>query len=340
MNIGVDGIAGRYFEAGSSRYGDARLTHIDGVVSISVENDSRVITWGASICDVFIPVAGLPRRVEFPDGAAFEVGDTPEVEAFFSAMGASKGPRVGFRSHPKLMTLIVIAAIAAPFLVWFGFTATTDIIARALPDSVAQQVGAVALGTFEDRLFKPSTLPESKRIEARAVFDDLVQVAGVDPNAVNLKFRTSKFIGPNGIAFPDGTIVITDALIKLSKHPDEIAAVLAHELAHVEERHSLRLLVRSVGIVFLVEFLLGDSISLLEEAASLGTGILSLSFNREFELEADRRAGELMRVTGRDPSKLIDLLRRIVKDCGSGCEKSSLFSTHPGFEDRLDAVAR
>ena len=76
----------------------------------------------------------------------------------------------------------------------------------------------------------------------------------------------------------------------------------------------------------------------LEEVAALGAGLFELSYSREFELEADSLAGEIMVRMGRDPDRLIDLLRRISADCGEDCEESSIFSTHPGMQDRMEAL--
>ena len=65
-------------------------------------------------------------------------------------------------------------------------------------------------------------------------------------------------LGPNAFALPAGTIVITDELVQLARHDDELRAVFAHEIGHITGRHAMRMLLQNSATALLAVGLLGD----------------------------------------------------------------------------------
>ena len=57
----------------------------------------------------------------------------------------------------------------------------------------------------------------------------------------------SEFFGANAFAFPGGPIVVTDDLVKLLDNDYLTLAVIAHELAHIDQRHSLHQIMEIIG---------------------------------------------------------------------------------------------
>ncbi len=339
MGGAEDGISGRLVEAASSRFTSAHLSHLDGVFRLQVPSDRRDITWGQDVCRISDPVAGLPRRFSFPDGSAFEADPSGELDAFVGALNISSGWSWALKAKPKLMVATVVAAILFPFAIWFGFPVIADAIAVSLPRGVTAEIGTQALSSLDRGVLGPSEMPATQRREAEAILDELVAAAGLPYGSVQLEFRKGDVIGPNGLALPGGIIIMTDELFALSEHPDEIAGVLAHELGHVEKQHGTKKIVRAVGLLFLVQFLIGDTVSLIEEAASAGASVIGFSYSRDFELEADARSVQLMKAVGRDPRKMFDLLHRIFTKFEIDPDaKASFLSTHPGLKERLDAL--
>jgi predicted Zn-dependent protease len=91
----------------------------------------------------------------------------------------------------------------------------------------------------------------------------------------------------NAFTLPGGYIIVNQGLIKFSKHPDEVAGVIAHELGHVEERHVVDRLVKELGVAILFTVLGGGDAVLLNE---VGRTALSTAFDRNQEEEADASA--------------------------------------------------
>ena len=116
-------------------------------------------------------------------------------------------------------------------------------------------------------------------------------------------------------ALPGGTIVLTDALVRLARSDAEILGVLAHEIAHVEERHELRQLYRALGLSVMISLIGADSREIVDEVVGQAGLLLSLSYSRRFEAAADRRSIELMRAVQQDPGALASILERLLIDC-------------------------
>jgi Zn-dependent protease with chaperone function len=123
--------------------------------------------------------------------------------------------------------------------------------AEALPHEFDQQLGREALALLDDLVFEPSQLDAPTRTRLTARFDELAR-ATRSKGAVRLRFRASPKIGANALALPSGTVVMTDELVLLARHDEEVVAVLAHELGHVHGRHALRSVLQQSATVMLI----------------------------------------------------------------------------------------
>ena len=79
-------------------------------------------------------------------------------------------------------------------------------------------------------------------------------------------------MGANAVALPAGIIIMTDALVELSENDEELAAVLAHEIGHVRNRHALRALLQNSVVAGSIILVTGDASS----AGSIAAGIPTL----------------------------------------------------------------
>ncbi len=102
----------------------------------------------------------------------------------------------------------------------------------------------------------------------------------------------------NAMALPGGKVVISTGLLAQSESPEEIAGIIAHEIAHAQERHSVQQLIRSIGFTFMTAVVIGsvvegvelfESIELISE---ITTNLLHLKYSRGFERTADLEAVE------------------------------------------------
>ncbi|MGB0177656.1 MAG: M48 family metalloprotease, partial [Owenweeksia sp.] len=103
----------------------------------------------------------------------------------------------------------------------------------------------------------------------------------------------------NAFATPGGYIYVYTGLIKYLNNPDALAGVMGHEIAHADLRHTSRNLQKQYGVQFLLNLLLGENPSQLEQIAGQIAGTLAgLEFSREYETEADEKSVEYLAKTG------------------------------------------
>ena len=109
---------------------------------------------------------------------------------------------------------------------------------------------------------------------------------------------------------------------------DALPAAIAHEFAHVDERHGLAL--RVGGLVFAVSMVAVGDASLIEELAALAVSTARFRYSRRFEREADASAARFPEAAGRrfdDPARALAALQRAR---GHACERDGgWFSTQP-----------
>ncbi len=136
----------------------------------------------------------------------------------------------------------------------------------------------------------------------------------------------------NAFTLPGGNILISTGLIRFCDSAEELAAVMAHEMGHVEKRHVISRLVKELGIELLSS---GDPYVLGEV-----TGMLtSTRFDRKQEEEADLFACELLERSHMEPRTLASVFRRLVQEEGNEfLEHFEIISTHPNFKSRIREV--
>ena len=138
----------------------------------------------------------------------------------------------------------------------------------------------------------------------------------------------------NAYAFPGGEIFIHAGLIKLMTEDEQIAAVLAHEIQHVEQRHYRHGAYRQVSRTVLFSIILGI---FGDDTADALAGFSILSHSRAQESEADLRGLKLLNAAGLPRSAMVDMLKLLAAQGDGGI---SWLSTHPDSRERARAAAR
>ncbi len=127
-------------------------------------------------------------------------------------------------------------------------------------------------------------------------------------------------------------------LLKFVENEATLAAVLAHEVAHAERRHATKRMTKQYGASFLLNLILGDDPSQLEElGANMLTGLAFLKNSRDDEFEADEYSFKYLQSTKWYPGGITFFFKKI-SDNSDGGFLEELLSTHPMPEDRVAAV--
>ena len=147
----------------------------------------------------------------------------------------------------------------------------------------------------------------------------------------------------NAYAMPGGYIFLTSGALALMQNEAELAGVLAHEIAHVREKHIVKALnirgLSSGGTLSQLASGASDAFRVaLDQATDLALGILQEDgLQREDEFSADEIALLIMVQAGYAPDAYSDYLLRVSQTQGVALAQVS--QTHPSFVDRLDNLA-
>ncbi len=174
-----------------------------------------------------------------------------------------------------------------------------------------------------------------------------LQANGMNDRLKNLawEFNLVESNKINAFCMPGGKIVVYSGILSLFGSDDELAAVVAHEVAHAVARHSNERisneLLRQMGSQVLTRAVLGRTSSIglarvINQAYGLGSQVLvSLPYSRKHEYEADRIGMIFMAMAGYNPEGAISLWKRM----SSGkANQSDFLSTHPSDQKRVDAL--
>lgn len=137
----------------------------------------------------------------------------------------------------------------------------------------------------------------------------------------------------NAFAAPGGYIYVYSGLMRYLDEEDHFAGVMGHEIAHADERHSTQQLTKIYGISTLVGVILGEDPGL---AAEVAAALVSLSFSRQDEAEADEDSVYYLCETVYAANGTAGFFEKLSSE--EGVEVPEFLSTHPSSESRVEDI--
>jgi Zn-dependent protease with chaperone function len=336
----------RFFDGHSSRPHAARLHARDGALTVAPAD-------GESFAPVTVPVADVrwPERTrhggriaQLPQGASMQALDVAAWDEWVAQVGRAESWVVRAQQNWRgvAMALVLLLAATAAMYQW-GLPWVARGVTAAVPHRIDALIGAQVLESIDQSLLQPTALPPAEQERIRRAFAQMVQTAHPgDAPPWKLEFRRGrdKKLGPNALALPGGTIVLTDELVKLIPgNDDAVLGVLGHEFGHVRQRHAMRQLVQVSAVGFAVSVAFGDYGTLISSAPVL---LATLGYSRDAEREADAESVQLMRAVGISPRAMVTFFEAIerwrAEQKRDGREDDAIglaFSSHPATTERI-----
>ena len=244
----------------------------------------------------------------------------------------------------KSVVIILLTIIVLVISYRFLFISFSSTLVYFFPYKWEQKIGEATYRTLSSTILEKSEIKEKRITEIKDKSQKIFKHSGLYKYP-EIKFNKSNILGPNALALPGGPIIITDDLVELLKDDDLILSVIAHELAHIKERHSLQQIVEIAGLSSIAWMIFGLDESILEEIVFIGINIWGLKKSRDLEKDADLMALKLLEKTGMSKKSFIQAIERLTnhycvatKIEKSVCInelKSGWLSTHPSGAERL-----
>jgi predicted Zn-dependent protease len=240
----------------------------------------------------------------------------------------------------------------------FGRVATAGVLVVAIFTGAvfSRSVGAIQLISVADEIAIGKQAQAEVRKETPELKDAAVQAyisrigrrlaAQARGARYPYSFSIANYREINAFALPGGPVWVNRGAIEAAKNESQLAGVLAHEIAHISQRHSARQLsnamVANLGLS-LLGALLGNSGG--ANAANIAARYVAsgafLEFSRDDEREADRVGAAIMARAGWDAHGMIELMQTIREQ--QRRDPSSVevfFSNHPAPGDRIGDLNR
>jgi len=279
------------------------------------------------------------RSIYFKDGGKLESFANDELDVIAQYFKQNTYQAVVHKLEQHLPSAIA-ALIMTGGLIWAGIEYGVPLLAQsaasAVPYSIERKIGQQGLASLDEWLVKPSQLKKDRQLQLKHTFakyfSQLPHYA-----QYQLNFRSSPELGANALAFPGGVLLITDDLIKLAKNDEEIIAVLAHEIGHIEYRHGLRSLFQNSFSALFMAGLLGDISSISSLSVTLPTILVQTRYSRQFELEADDYAFAFLTAHHIQPQVFATLLSRLEPNSSKTAHTNEFdyLSSHPNTQERI-----
>lgn len=302
---------------------------------------------------------GAPEPIEWPvgdirriaDGAAQTnpvlrwTGDPlarlvlkePGIMRHMHHLGRSAPPKG--RARLAAWAFAAVAAVGVQIGVLIPLLA--DNLAGFIPVEGERALGEATFGHIREALDETglSAIAICENPEGQAVLEALVarMSEGQDlRQEINVAVLDHKMI--NAFALPGGYVVLFKGLIQAANGPDEVAAVLGHEIGHVVSRDPTRHALRSAGSIGVLGLLFGDfaggaAVLFLTER------LISASYSQDAETGADMFAHEVLGSAGINPGALGDMFENMRQQHGDNDGLAAHFLSHPSLGKRIEAAA-
>ena len=232
----------------------------------------------------------------------------------------------------RIIIYLLVALLATGILGFVALERFGGLVAYLVPRSWETKAGTALYNSMSGQ----GEVKENKR--ASAVAQRFFKATGYT-SEYPIALHVSKSEEVNAFALPGGPIIVNRGLIEKVNGPDELAGVLAHELGHVELRHTFQHLARMGMLYTLMSALVGDVSGVVAVIVDNGQAIFGLSYSRKMEADADAFAVGRMRAERLDPKGMLRFFKVLQKEEGHGAsDLPDMLRSHPATPERMAEI--
>lgn len=327
---------GRYFDGESSKSYNVTIEIIeDGILLNDSEGNFQKL-WN------FANIKKLPNYQEnseivltIEDSNKERLIINREIYNNFAKLLPRKFINIQIAASYKIIYLLTILVIVISILIYKSIPLISKSLVDHIPDNLYDNISKYALDNFNQ------SYQICQNQEASAAFSKitkpLLSSSGLD-GKINIIIAKGDI--SNAMALPGGNIIIFYKIISAAKSEDEIAGVIAHELAHVKLKHPEEFIIRENIGSALIFITFGSNI--FGDITSVANYFREKKYSRDAESDADNMAANFLKKSGYNPHGLSSFFTRLQQENKNdkiNHDGFTYLSTHPALKDRIKAIS-
>jgi Zn-dependent protease with chaperone function len=321
--------------AGTVEFQGWALRFVSGDTGLEIPLDRLHVDLGKADDErIFLSDPQQPGlRIILPDASILERRDLPQVERIRERLSA----RLTHQEIQRRVRLVLYVLGGCVTLAWLGMLATgvmvRSIVAR-VPPEWERQLGEEVLTELRGEM---QFLEDTNRV-AQLAASAKPLLRALPGGEAAYQFHIVEDDEPNAFALPGGHILVTTGELKLADRPEELLGTIAHEVAHVTQKHSLRMMLSSGGPFLIIEGFFSGSGGAVGALGGTSALLVSQSFSQEYEMEADDVGWRYLVAANIDPRGMMQNFRKTLayeKEQHRIGLVPQAFSTHPTTEKRI-----
>jgi beta-barrel assembly-enhancing protease len=325
-------------------YYDGRTARPFSARAIPAQEGLRILLEGENVSEIIWDYHKIHRNPVNNNKIVLKYGDFPSEtlelgsEAFLKAASRYAPdarflilPYRGYLRIGSAGILIGVAGIIGLLLglYFFLIPALMNFAADRFPRSLEYEMGQSMKGTF----ISSAQVDRERTRDINRFFGLLKADTRYKINITVIKSGVK-----NAFALPGGEIVVFSAILDTMETYHELAALLGHELGHIEKRHTLKLLFRNLSTYILVSALLQDVSGVMAVIVDNAARLNGLSYNRKAEKESDEYGFALMQKNHLRLTGMTSLFEKLKAGDGHEGEVPEFLATHPSLGRRIETV--
>ena len=231
---------------------------------------------------------------------------------------------LGIKLHIAI-ALLILGFIVVSYLFIIPWVAEKAVI--LIPQEYDNEIATI----FFNEYVKYSDIDSSKT-KALNLFAKQLNLK----NTKELRFTVVKSSVVNAFALPDGNIIVYTGLIDLVQEYDELVGLIGHEVAHVNNRHSMKMMCRNLSGYIFISAVLSDVNGIMAVIGDNMHNLQSLSYSRQFERQADYDGFDLMMLNKVNPKGMSNLFVHLQSK--QDFSIPAFLSSHPVTNERIDYI--
>ncbi len=301
-------------------------------LGFSADDGRPPLRWNYSrIMIIGNPQDGVPIRLscdETPD-ARLEIMDEKLWQGIYPRLKAHRKQPLYIPLRLSLVSGLAIASLVVMVALYQLFNHAAHLVAPMVPQSVKVSVSELAL---EKALDSPRICHTEEGTAALTVLQQ--RLAAATDGRYHGGLSVVEHEAVNAITLPDHRIVVFSGLLAQADGPDEVAAVIAHEMGHAIEDHAAEGMVRALGMRFLFMMMIGQGAETVSPDAVMQL-VLQTTHQREAERAADIIGLEILQKSYIQSTGMIGFFHKMQKKEAHIPALMTYISTHPSSQERV-----